>query len=398
MAAGGDHAPNPGNKRGTTCWLSVAVTASRLNGATSSAARAAYPGAGSSSAARSAGARSSPTSRGIELAGQPQRRVGARRRRGDEHGPVGQRLELGDPEVLAPRGGDEDPRAPQQRAELVGGHAAGEAHARDVGGALDPGDHQRLLAPAGTPPGLQQEVEPPLHRIGGVGHDVDVALTAAGRPELCTATGTTTLSGRAPAASGASESRRHRQHQRRPGQPPSLDDPLPHPVAPGAVLGRDRVQPDRPGLRPQQRGGDRAVDDQPRVDTGRSPRAAARRAASAWTRSVSMNVRTSRTGPVSTVTVRAPARSNAAPSSRAAARQPVVAPTETIRTSVAPSGPGTAMATSDLAGRPRRGGAVELHQVGAKARGAHQLDGLQRRRALDVEARAVALLDRRHRA
>ena len=57
-----------------------------------------------------------------------------------------------------------------------------------------------------------------------------------------------------------------------------------------------------------------------------------------------MNVRTSGTGPVSTVTVRAPARSNAAASSRAAARHPVVAPTETMRTSVARSGPGTATA------------------------------------------------------
>src|SRR6185437_6264255 len=107
------------------------------------------------------------------------------------------------------------------------------------------------------------------------------------------------------------------------------------------------------------------------------PRPAARRAASAWTRSVSMNVRTSGTGPVSTVTVRAPAAWNAAPSSRAAARHPVVAPTETIRTSVAPSGPGTVMVMSDLAGGPRRGRAVELHEVGAEARGAHQLDGMQ---------------------
>ena len=57
-----------------------------------------------------------------------------------------------------------------------------------------------------------------------------------------------------------------------------------------------------------------------------------------------MNVRTSRTGPGRRPSPCARRRaSNAAPSSRAAARQPVVAPTETIRTSVAPSGPGPAI-------------------------------------------------------
>ncbi len=49
--------------------------------------------------------------------------------------------------------------------------------------------------------------------------------------------------------------------------------------------------------------------------------------------------------------------------------------------------------------RARRGarGAVHLHQVGAEAGRADQLDRAQRRGPLDVEARAVALLDRGHR-
>ena len=67
----------------------------------------------------------------VERARDRQRGVRARRRRRDEQAAVGQRLELGDPVVLAPGRAHEDARAPQQRAVLRPRQHAREAHALD---------------------------------------------------------------------------------------------------------------------------------------------------------------------------------------------------------------------------------------------------------------------------
>ena len=225
-----------------------------------------------------------------------------------------------------------------------------------------------------------------------------MSRTAAGAPEALTATGTTTApgvgrrqrvseSGAIVSTSGACASRRRstaRCHT--PWRPGRFS----------AAIASSQIDP---GPRPQQRGGDRAVDHRARAVRGDAPAPRRGAAASAWTRSVQHErAHLAAPGPVSTLTVRAPARPNAAASSRAGR---------------APAGGGADGDDQDIGGRVRRrrpSGASDRGARGrdaeaplssirlrAEARGAHQLDRLQRRGALDVEAGAVALLDRRHR-
>ncbi len=91
---------------------------------------------GSSSAARSATASdcaSSATSRGIQLGGERERRVGAGGRRGDQLRAVGERLQRRDPVLLLTRGRQEHAGAAQQRPERRRLQPPGEADARLLG-------------------------------------------------------------------------------------------------------------------------------------------------------------------------------------------------------------------------------------------------------------------------
>ncbi len=108
-------------------------------------------GGGSSRAMRSAPARSSLDQPRVELAGDRQRRVGAGRRGGDEQAAVGERLELGDPVVLAAGRADEHARAAQQRPVLAARKHPAQTHT--LLGQLDSGplaELLRRLAPATT--------------------------------------------------------------------------------------------------------------------------------------------------------------------------------------------------------------------------------------------------------
>src|SRR5436309_6110776 len=112
------------------------------------------------------------------------------------------------------------------------------------------------------------------------------------------------------------------------------------------------------------------------------PSMQAARAARACTKSVSANVRTRRGGLAAEISTLAPARAIEPASSRAAARQPPVLSPDTTRMSTPLIGglcPRTHSPDS-----PRR--AVQLEQVRAKARRAHEPDRLERRGALDIEA------------
>ena len=212
----------------------------------------------------------------VEPAGEVERGVRARGGRGHEHAAVGQRLERRDPVVLAARRGDEHARAPQQRSVLLGRQPPGHLDAVDRVDLIDPGDQQRLAVAAGLRPGTQDVIQALLLGVAGVGHREHVALgdrrpgRIYGRWHVYDALRCGGLQPRErPLA--------HREHERGLGEAPALDHALPDPVASGAVLGRERVEPDRAGPRPQQRGGHRAVDDRLRLVL--RDRAAASRAA-----------------------------------------------------------------------------------------------------------------------
>ena len=179
-----------------------------------------------------------------------ERRVGARRRRGHEHAAVGQRLERRDPEVLAPRRGDEHPGAAQERAELVGRQRPGELRRPRVGASS-------ASMPATT------SVSPPrrarahasrttssrrLTGIAGVGDRSDVARGLGRRGRGLDRRRARRSSGVAwPLGSGSSDAV---APWRAPAAPAASrrrsTGALPDPVAAGPVLGRDRVEPDRP--------------------------------------------------------------------------------------------------------------------------------------------------------
>src|SRR3984957_17090564 len=128
-----------------------------------------------------------------------------------------------------------------------------------------------------------------------------------------------------------------------------------------------------------------------------SAREATRRAARACTRSVSMKVLTWRDVPAPTKRTFTPARSTAPANSRSEMRQPKVSPAETISTSGEEAGAMSRQWVLDpRSGVPRSGGAVQLEEVGAEARRADELDGLQGRSPLDIEPGAIAFLDRGH--
>ena len=131
----------------------------RENGATNSAARSAYIGAGSSSAERSAGTRSSPTSRRSSCLAMSSAGYGPGAGRGHEHAPVGQRLERSDPVVLAPRRGDEHPRPPQQRPVVRGCHPSRDLHAIRRSEPVGAGDDQRLVAAPRPRPCVEHVVQ-----------------------------------------------------------------------------------------------------------------------------------------------------------------------------------------------------------------------------------------------
>src|SRR3984893_4422112 len=129
---------------------------------------------------------------------------------------------------------------------------------------------------------------------------------------------------------------------------------------------------------------------------------AARRAASAQRKSVSIRVRTSVGALARASSTLAPARSSDPRSSSSAARSPLVEPSETIRTSinvpashVSPDRGACLLGARRQADRPRsrRGAADALWPQRLETRRAIQLHGPQRRGATHVEERAVALLD-----
>ncbi len=178
------------------------------------------------------------------------------------------------------------------------------------------------------------------------------------------------------------------KQQRRLCQAPALERPLPEAVPAGPVPGGGRIEADRSGARPEEGGGRARVDDRPRprVCGPFSRCSAASRAARAQRRSVSASVRTraGRGSPRRSRRSRRRARSRRA-SASSAVRRPVVEPSETISTSRAPAAPISGDGPVHLLGAAR-------FETGRPQQG-HRL---QRRRAPDVEAGPVALLDRRH--
>ena len=167
--------PDPGTNRVRTCCAIVWSTTSRRNGSSSGTARSAYPGAGSSSAIRTAAARSSLTSLGSSSLARSRAGYGPERGRGDEHAAVGEASSGGDAEVLAPRRGHERSRPAQQRPEVRRAERSGDLDPVRGADRVGPGDDQRLVAPARPRPGLEHEVQPPLDRVPGIRDRGDVA-------------------------------------------------------------------------------------------------------------------------------------------------------------------------------------------------------------------------------
>ena len=258
------------------------------------------PPAGASSAIRIAAARSSLTSRGSSSARERERRIRSGRRRGDEPAAVGERLERADPVVLVARRGDEEPRAAEQRAVLGRREPARRAAPRRCVPAGSMPVTISVLARRGGPAttdrgGSRAGASPDRRRRRSRAMSRSASARAVRRARP--ASGRATTGGARSAAPARASARSSTSTSGASREPPALDRPLPDAVAPGPVLGRERVEPDRSRARPQQRGGDRAVDDRPRARASDRPPAVAARAARAWTRSVSAKVRTWRTGP-----------------------------------------------------------------------------------------------------
>src|SRR3954454_23157327 len=115
------------------------------------------------------------------------------------------------------------------------------------------------------------------------------------------------------------------------------------------------------------------------------PASAATRAAWAQARSVSASVRTCRRRAAATTSTCAPARRSAPAKAASEARRPAVEPSDTRRTWAR-----AATSTGGVAvGRDPR-------QIPTEPRRAQELDRAQRRRLLDVERDAVAVLDGGH--
>ncbi len=209
-------------------------------------------------------ARSSPTSRASSSRAIGSAAYGPGAGVRDELAAVGERLELGDPVVLAARRAHEHARAPQQRPVVLR-RAARRRRAR-LGSPARAGRrararspptprHDELLAPSPAArarhraPRREHAVETLLARVGGVRDRRDVALATAAqagpraRPRPAR---------RAPRAPSARRGRRlaqrplaPRQQQRRLAQAAALERALPEPVASGPVAGGRRVEADR---------------------------------------------------------------------------------------------------------------------------------------------------------
>jgi hypothetical protein len=117
---------------------------------------------------------------------------------------------------------------------------------------------------------LEHEVEPSFHRVSGVRDRSDVA-GAVSRDALDRRRRQHDVG--VPAPERVERALAPHQHQRRALEAPALDRALPDPVAAGPVLGGNRVERDRPRLRPEERRRDRAVDDRRRIVRGDSAQA-----------------------------------------------------------------------------------------------------------------------------
>ena len=219
----------------------------------------------------------------------------ARRRASSRAAAVGERLELGDAVVLAPRRGHEHARAAQQRAVLAGRERPGGADARARAArarcrsTTSSSPSRRAAAHAAS-----TRSRPFLSRVGGVGDGGDVALGRRRGPEGST---------------GIGDDDRGRVRR---GDSASVPGAWGRAAAPragaGARAGAARARGGRGGWRPRaRRSGSRraAATAAPPSSSSRRrragacsaiPRRAAARAARAQTRSVSASVRTSRGG------------------------------------------------------------------------------------------------------
>ena len=277
--------------------------------------------------------RRSTTSRGSSARASGSAAYGPGAARRDEHAAVGERLELGEAVVLAPRRADEDARAAQQRAVLVGLQASGDAHAGRVEAQVGAGDDELLVLAARARPRPQDEVEALLVRVGGVRDRGDVALGGGRARRL---DGDRHDDGVGVRARRLGERARVLRHEQRRGRSRRRSSGrCQTPWRPGRLAAAGRVVADRARSRPQQRGRDRRVERRRAARARRCPACAAARAARAQPRSVSANVRTSRGGRAATTATAAPARRSASASSVSAARSPAVEPSETSRMSAA---------------------------------------------------------------
>ena len=191
--------------------------------------------------------------------------VRAGRRGRHEDAAVRERFELRDPVVLATRRAEEHARTAQQRAVGIGLQAPHDANAGRV--ELHLGTrHDQLLALAVRAPRIEHLIETLLVRVRGVRDGRDVAQPR-GRTR------------------GLDRDRDHhrigvrlwrlreragipRHEQRRGGEPATFERSLPEAMAAGAVGRGRRVVADRARSRPQQRGGDRVVEDRLRLVLG----------------------------------------------------------------------------------------------------------------------------------
>ena len=201
----------------------------------------------------------------VDRARERERGVGDHGLAGDEHGAVGERLELGDAVLLAARRGDVDAGAAEQRAVLAAVERAHHAHPLARGQIGDPGEDQLLAVAARRRPRGEHAVEALLVGVGDVGDRGDVA--SAGRAQRAGGLDHDRHDDRAGVARRRTRQRvlADRQQQRRAREHGALARALPDAVAARPVLHAERVEADRAGGGREQRRGDRRVDDRARL-------------------------------------------------------------------------------------------------------------------------------------
>ena len=192
-------------------------TASRLKGASASSARARVAGDGVVAARRAARPRVLAHQSRVERARDRQRHVGAGRGRRDEQAAVGERLELGDPVVLAPRGAHEHARATYERAVLREGSAPDDRtpssapspcpawSSRSETPATTSSRARPRAAPTHAPPRCEHAIEALLGRVGRICDRGDVP-PRLGRPRRLDRHRQTSARSPRRAAAGASRS------------------------------------------------------------------------------------------------------------------------------------------------------------------------------------------------